>query len=103
VRNVDQAKDCAAYLQQGIPRVIITLGDKGALLAGREGMEVVPAFPVATKDSTGAGDAFLGEGLPERDALRRANLYAAISTMSIGTQKSFVNRSRFNKEWKARA
>ena len=111
VRSVDQAKDCAAYLlQQGIPRVIITLGDKGALLAGREGMEVVPAFPVATKDSTGAGDAFigafavfLGEGLPEREALRRANLYAAISTTAIGTQKSFVNRARFNKEWKARA
>ena len=38
-------------------------------------------------DSTGAGDAFigsfatfLGEGLPERDAVMRANLYAGLST-----------------------
>ena len=44
-----------------------------------------------------------GEGLPERDAIARANLYAALSTMSIGTQKSFVTRERFDEEWKSRA
>jgi ribokinase len=110
-RSVDEARDCAAYLlEQGIRRVIITLGDKGALLAGKEGMEVIPAYPVQARDTTGAGDAFigafavfLGEGLPEREAIRRANLYAALSTMNVGTQKSFHRRTRFNREWKARA
>ena len=31
------------------------------------------------------------------------DLYAALSTMSVGTQKSFVTRERFDEEWKARS
>ena len=53
-------------------------------------------------DSTGAGDAFIGsfavflaEGVPEREAVRRANLYAGLSTTSIGTQKSFYESRAF--------
>lgn len=111
VRSVDDARACAMHLVgQGVRRVIITLGDKGALLAHTGGTELIPPYPVATKDTTGAGDAFvgsfavfLGEGLAERDALARANLYAAISTMNVGTQKSFVTRERFEEEWLRRA
>jgi ribokinase len=107
VRNLDDAKKCAQnLLSSGINRVIITLGANGSLLAGREGMEHVPAFSVKSVDSTGAGDAFigsfavfLGEGLPERDAVCRANLYAGLSTTSVGTQKSFYDRARFDAEW----
>jgi ribokinase len=72
-------------------------------------MEHLPAFPVKSIDSTGAGDAFigsfavfLGEGLPEREAVHRANLYAGLSTTGIGTQKSFYDRARFDAEWTAR-
>jgi len=32
---------------------------------------------------------FLSEGFPEEEALPRANLYAALSTTTVGTQKSF--------------
>jgi ribokinase len=110
VRSAGEAKACARHLlDQGLARVIITLGEHGALLASGGEMEVVPPFRVATKDTTGAGDAFIGsfavfvaEGLPEREACRRANLYAALSTMSVGTQKSFVTRERFEEEWAAR-
>ena len=110
VGSVDEARAAAAHLlDRGLGRVIITLGEKGALLAGPDGAEVVPPFAVATRDTTGAGDAFvgsfavfLGEGLSERDAVARANLYAALSTMNVGTQKSFVTRARFDDEWKAR-
>jgi len=42
---------------------------------------------------------FLAEGRGEREAIARANLYAALSTMSVGTQKSFGTRSRFDEEW----
>jgi hypothetical protein len=42
---------------------------------------------------------FLGEGLPEKEALTRANLYAALSTTGVGTQKSFVNRAAFERQW----
>jgi ribokinase len=110
VKNLDQAKACAQFfVDQGVNRVIITLGENGCLLAGGDGMEEVPAFKVQTKDSTGAGDAFIGsfvvfvaEGLPEREALRRANLYAALSTTKVGTQKSFITRAEFEKEWSSR-
>jgi ribokinase len=107
VRNLDDAKQCAEKLVTGgIRRVIITLGAKGSLLSSRDGSEHLPVFEVKTIDSTGAGDAFigsfavfLGEGLPERDAVQRANLYAGLSTTGVGTQKSFFDRARFNAEW----
>jgi len=110
VRSVDDAKKCAEkLLASGIRRIILTLGANGALLAGHDGMEHVPAFPMRTVDSTGAGDAFIGsfatflsEGLPEREAVRRANLYAGLSTTGVGTQKSFYTRERFETEWAAR-
>jgi len=60
-------------------------------------------------DTTGAGDTFigsfavfLGEGFPEKEALWRASLYAALSTTKVGTQKSFWRRAEFEKEWQKR-
>ena len=111
VKTVDDAMNCAAkLLASGIRRVIVTLGANGALLAGREATEHVAAFPVNCIDSTGAGDAFigsfavfLGEGIAEKEAVRRANLYAALSTTGVGTQKSFYDRARFDAEWAKRA
>ncbi len=111
VKNIDDAKKCAAkLLAGGIRRVIITLGANGSLLASREGSEHMTAFAVNAIDSTGAGDAFigsfavfLGEGVPEKEAVRRANLYAGLSTTGVGTQKSFYDRARFDAEWARRS
>jgi len=111
VRNLDDAKKCAEkFLAAGIQRTIITLGANGSLLASRDGMQHVLPFPVKAIDSTGAGDAFIGsfavflaEGLPERDAVQRANLYAGLSTTGIGTQKSFYDRARYDTEWAAQS
>jgi ribokinase len=111
VRNLDDAKKCAEkFLAGGIQRAIITLGANGSLLASRDGMHHVAPFPVKAIDSTGAGDAFIGsfavflaEGLPERDAVQRANLYAGLSTTGIGTQKSFYDRARYESEWAVRS
>lgn len=110
VKNVDDAKKCAAQLvSAGVRRVIITLGANGSLLATRDGSDHVAPFPVKSVDSTGAGDAFigsfavfLGEGVPEKEAVRRANLYAGLSTTGVGTQKSFYDRAHFDAEWTAR-
>jgi ribokinase len=107
VRNLEEAKDAARLLlSRGIRRVIVTLGENGSLLASPEALEHCPAYPVSSVDSSGAGDAFIGsfaaflcEGLDEREAVRRANLYAALSTMGVGTQKSFPDRARFEREW----
>jgi ribokinase len=111
VRTVDNARTCAeSLLSEGIRRVIITLGANGSLLAGSGLSEHVPPFAVKSVDSTGAGDAFIGsfavflaEGVPELEAVRRANLYAGLSTTGIGTQKSFYDRPRFDAEWMARS
>jgi ribokinase len=108
VHSLDDAERCASFLlRQGLKRVVLTLGARGALLAGPEGAELIPAFKVEAVDTTGAGDAFigsfavfLGEGLAEKEALTRANLYAALSTTKVGTQKSFVNRAEFEEQWR---
>ena len=110
IGSVDDAKRCArVLLEAGIARVIVTLGSNGSLLAGADGMQHVPAFEMRTVDSTGAGDAFigsfavfLGEGLEEREAVARANLYAGLSTTGVGTQKSFSTREAFDAEWRSR-
>jgi ribokinase len=93
-------------LAAGLARVIVTLGEKGALFATGEGTRLVLPFPVEAVDTTGAGDAFIGslavflaEGSTGIDAISRANLYAALSTTSPGTMKSFVTRERFESEW----
>jgi ribokinase len=106
VKNVEDARKCAEKLVAGgIRRVIITLGANGSLLAGADGSEHMPPFAVNSVDSSGAGDAFIGsfavflaEGVPEKEAVRRANLYAALSTTGVGTQKSFYDRARFDAE-----
>ena len=110
VHNLEDAQRCARkLLDGGLRRVVVTLGAKGALLASADGMRHVAPFAVRPVDTTGAGDAFIGslacflsEGLEEIEAIGRANLYAALSTLAPGTQKSFVTRERFDAEWAAR-
>jgi ribokinase len=110
VRNPDQARACAQrLLDSGLRRVIVTLGANGALCAGSDSAQHVLAFPVQAFDTTGAGDAFIGglayflaTGCEESEAISRANLYAALSTLGVGTQKSFVTRERFEAEWATR-
>lgn len=110
VHSVDEARKCAAaLLQQGFRKVILTLGSRGALLAAPEGSELIAPFTVTPVDTTGAGDAFIGSfavflaaGLPEKEAVTRANLYAALSTTRVGTQKSFPTHAEFTAEWNKR-
>lgn len=110
VHTEGEAEKSAQFLlEKGMRSVIITLGERGCLSAGADGMELMPSFKVQSVDTTGAGDAFigsfavfLGERVPEKEALRRANLYAALSTTKIGTQKSFCTRAEFEKEWQNR-
>jgi ribokinase len=110
VRSEADAAACAAtLLGRGFRRVVITLGSRGSLVADATGHAHIPAFPVTSIDTTGAGDAFIGslavflaEGMNEPEALSRANLYAALSTTRVGTQKSFSRRADFELEWQRR-
>jgi ribokinase len=89
--------------------VIVTLGASGALCVGAGGASHVPPHQVNPVDTTGAGDAFIGSfacflagGCGESEAIARANVYAALSTLAVGTQSSFATAERFQAEWAAR-
>lgn len=111
VQSMDEAGACArALVAKGFRRVLLTLGARGSLLADASGVVAMAPFPVQAIDTSGAGDAFIGsmatflsEGLPERDAIARANLYAALSTTGVGTQQSFYRREKFESEWAQRS
>jgi ribokinase len=107
--EAEAAAAAARLLGQGFQRIVVTLGARGSLLAGAEGHTLVAPFAVKATDTTGAGDAFIGsfavflaEGVREPEALARANLYAALSTTRVGTQKSFPRRVDFDAEWARR-
>ncbi len=110
VSNLHEARACAVHLMRsGLRRVIVTLGENGALYAGEDGMQHIPPYRVQPVDTTGAGDAFIGsfatflaEGCAETQAIERANVYAALSTLGVGTQRSFVNGERFRTAWAGR-
>lgn len=101
--SLEEVKAAARTLvKKGIEKIIVTLGEKGCLLLTAQEEKLVPGVRVASVDTTGAGDAFIGcfavSWVETRDvarALERANRYAALSTTKPGTQKSFVDRAAF--------
>ena len=101
--SVEQARACARVLRErGLRGVVITLGANGSL----SGDEHASPYRVTPVDTTGAGDAFIGAfatflagGDSEGEAIRKANTYAALSTLGIGTQSSFATRERFEEVW----
>lgn len=90
------AKAAAQILRsRGVAAVIVTLGDRGALLAGCDHTAMIPAFKVKAVDATAAGDVFngalavrLSEGRSIEDAVRFASAAAAISVTRLGAQPS---------------
>jgi len=89
-----------ALRKRGPQTVIVTLGERGALLIQEQTAELVPAVPVTAVDPTGAGDAFIGslavfltEGLTMGEAVPLANKAAALSVTRTGTQSAFPTRA----------
>ncbi|HEY7422661.1 MAG TPA: ribokinase [Gemmataceae bacterium] len=87
-------------LRRGPATLLVTLGPQGVLLIDGRTAEHLSSVPVAAADASGAGDAFIGslavflvEGLPLREAARRANVAAALSVTRPGTQASFPTRT----------
>ncbi len=80
----------------GVRSVVITLGSAGALGIEQGRTWTVPARPVSARDSTGAGDAFVGalavglaDGRSVEHAAMTATRVAAFSVQRLGAQASY--------------
>jgi ribokinase len=97
-------KAATALLARGVRNVIVTLGDKGALIKNSTLTRHVPAInagPVV--ETTGAGDAFngglataLAEGMDLFEATKFACVVAGISVTRPGTAPSMPHRSEID-------
>jgi ribokinase len=93
-------KGARALIEKGAGSVIVTLGEKGALLVNSERAQHFPAKSVKAVDTTAAGDAFsaavcvaLAEGKSIDGAIRFANKVSGIVVTRMGAQPSIPHRS----------
>ena len=105
VDSPDSARAAAQTLvTSGIRHVIVTLGEQGALYVGEEGTFQVPDQRVVARDTTGAGDAFIGCFIQHwnrdgdiRHAMEQAVAYSACSVTALGTQTSYPDSEAFTR------
>jgi ribokinase len=106
VDSLEDARIVASVLhEQGIPKVVITLGSQGALLATSDGSGktriIYQSAPVVQViDTTAAGDCFVGaltvaltEGQSPEDALRFAVYASALKVTKFGAQSGLPTRA----------
>jgi ribokinase len=106
VESLEDARIVATVLrEQGIARVVVTLGSRGAILATADGngkTRIVhqPAPPVQVIDTTAAGDCFVGaltvalaEEQPPEEALRFAVYASALKVTKFGAQSGLPTRA----------
>lgn len=93
------ARAADKLLARGVKNVVITMGSRGAFVAGEGARQLIPGFKAKPVDATGAGDVFngalvvaLAEGRPLLEAARFASAAAAISVTRFGAQPSAPTR-----------
>jgi ribokinase len=91
-------------LQMGVSSVLVTLGERGCLLATPAEVHRQPAFPVTVVDTVGTGDCFCGvfaaalsRRAPVAGALREASAAAALSASVRGAQTSMPTAEQVGK------
>ena len=100
VQTIEGAKQAAtALIKRGVGAVIVTLGDKGAVLVSEELETVIDPVVVDAIDTTGAGDAFngalvtaLAEGRDLAEAAWFGNVVGALSVTKRGTAPAMPYR-----------
>ena len=101
--EVDSPSTAGLAAQQlhnrGVANVIITLGKEGAYLFNEQVAQLIPSYTVEAVDTTAAGDTFngalavaLSEGQEMVEAVKFANLTAAVSVTRLGAQSSLPLR-----------
>lgn len=91
-----------SLIARGIRTVIVTLGGRGARMITSNEIVNIEPVKVTPKDTTGAGDAFIGsfarfyaETREVVSSLKKASLYAAHSITRPGTQKAYASIEEF--------
>lgn len=100
VEMADIADSARALLRRGPGHVLLTLGVRGAMLVSSGGERLCGAPEVKAVDTTAAGDCFngafavgLSKGMEEMEAVKFANMAAAISVTRMGAQSSLPTRA----------
>lgn len=100
--SVQDAAAAAKSLTTAAPRVLIKLGEKGAVLANAHGAWHAAGKPVTGGSAVGAGDAFLAsflvadkQGAPPYEALRRA--VAAGAAVLHSTESDLLTREDYQR------
>ena len=103
-RTLDWIRDAGAT---GV--VVLKLGKDGSIIDDGHGRKPVAALRVEAVDATGAGDCFAGSLLARRckgdsweDAVRYANVAAALSTLGYGAVEPCPARSRSRRNCRIR-
>ena len=93
--DVDQLRTQISSLRAVAPYVAVTLGEQGLVYEEGGHLYHMPAFPVTSVDTLGAGDVFHGsfaygvhEHLSFSDALQLASAAAALSVTKVGGMSS---------------
>jgi len=95
------------FTEWGADIGIVTLGEKGAVVATKKRSYNIPAFPTKVKDTTGAGDAyssgFLAEYLRTGNVYKSALFAAATASLVIeGTGGVILERMPTSSEVQSR-
>ena len=80
-------------LRRGVKNVVMTLGEKGALLINQSLQKLIPAVAVRAADTTGAGDAFnagLAVALAYGDSIEAAVEFAVVTGAMAVTREGVV-------------
>ncbi len=92
----DSTREAAQLLVgKGVEIVVVTLGDRGAMIVSADEATLVPGVKVDVVDTTAAGDAFIGalataiiRDMPMEKAVRFANCAGALAVTRFGAQPS---------------
>jgi ribokinase len=97
------AEGARRLLREGMQAVVVTLGERGALIVDHLGTRHTEAASVSAVDTTGAGDAFVGtfatllaRGLDVDEAVEWSCKVASESVQHPGTQTSFPTLARLH-------